>query len=264
MQGLLVVQALSLLLEHRLAERYTLSLWAASAGLIVLLSTGAKASVLLHSKPKVYSNTEMILTLAQLSVCVFATSALSILAGTAGSLRRWQACRCRAHMFCHGRYTCSWAAPTLVTARENKHVAVDVVFYLFRSAFLRQLALTVITSVTKIGPQYAMFNSLKLLEGRSQGTQVTNTALLWVSALALCMFFNPLVESWLLSLGWSQIAIPIRTMLSILIFAKFTRRKNAQAGQQDEPRTRIDAAPSAYSGIDEFADGESLPKDQRR
>lgn len=141
-------------------------------------------------------------------------------------------------MFCAGPLHIFLGRPNIGNGRKNQHLSLDdllrishrmrsqfllayskknqsnrrlwrQVSYLYRPAFLPQLSLTLIASVTKFGPQYAMFNLLKLLEGRSQAAQIRNKALIWVSALARCMFFNALVESWLLWISWSQIAIPI-------------------------------------------------------
>ncbi|KAL8998124.1 MAG: hypothetical protein Q9169_002745 [Polycauliona sp. 2 TL-2023] len=108
-----------------------------------------------------------------------------------------------------------------------------------------------------------MFNILRLLENRLESAHATQSALLWVLALALCMFFNAFVESWLLWVGWAQMAIPVRALLAILIFTKSTRRKDAKAAEQYDSTAMIDGSPAPHDGVLEPAGEGVLDKDGR-
>ncbi|KAI4117408.1 MAG: hypothetical protein LQ345_002349 [Seirophora villosa] len=287
--ALLVLQTLGLVLERAPTERYTLSVWGAFTASIILVSTCAKDFVLLHPNPAAQSTTWIVLRVAHLGACVLAILAFLSFQRRPVVYADGRPVDAEGTCSALSRLTFSWAASTLALARENKHVGLDDLpripyrmrssallaysndspsnerlwrkaLYLFESSFLWQLALTVIASVAKFGPQYAMFHLLKLFEERRPGTQGTNTALLWVLALGVCMCFTALVESWVLWIGWSRIAIPIRAMLSILIFTKSTRRKYAKAGRQEEFPARIDVAPSAYNDVAESVERETLPE----
>ncbi len=292
MQGLLVTQALSHWLEHGPNARYTHSVWSAIAALVLLILSCIKGFVLLHPSLILHMTTWKVLILGQLSAGILAAFAFLSLPRKPRVYSDDKPVDAEGTCSAWGRYTFSWAAPTLAMARQNKEIGIGdlpriphrlrsgvllaymkenwsskrlwvQVVYLFGSAFLRQLTLSVIVSVTKFGPQYAMFNILRLLEMRLQSADATQVALLWVLALACCMFFNAFVEGWLLWVGWSQIAIPVRALLSILIFTKSIRRKDGKDGQQDDSPAMIDASPSSHDGVAEASEGDVLDKDDR-
>ena len=171
------------------------------------------------------------------------------------------------------RFSFSWADPILNFARKNKSLGLDdlprvsqymrarflqakfnshnsksrlwrQVIYNFRFAFVQQFILIITIGVTQFGPQYAMFNLLKLLEKRSEGTQVATVAWAWVFGLGLFMFITSLLESWLFWIVWSRLGLPIRAMLSTLIFMKSTRRKDVKGVQKAKVQVAVDAKSS--------------------
>ena len=168
------------------------------------------------------------------------------------------------------RYSFSWASTSLTFARKNKGLSYEdlpkvaqymrssfqqasfnaiktkrrlwkQVCYNFRWAFLQQTLLILTISVIQFGPQFAMFNLLKLLEMRSEGAQVAEVAWAWVFGLGIFMIVTSLFESWLFWIVWARLGLPIRAMLSILVFMKSTRRKDVKGVQKAKEQTTEDA-----------------------
>ena len=169
-----------------------------------------------------------------------------------------------------GRYSFSWASSSLKFARKNRGLSYEdlpkvaqymrasfqqanfnaikskrrlwkQVCYNFRWAFLQQTLLVLTISVTQFGPQFAMFNLLKLLEKRSEGAQVAEVAWAWVFGLGTFMIVTSLFDSWLFWIVWSRLGLPIRAMLSTLVFMKSTRRKDVKGVQKADIKTAEDA-----------------------
>ena len=112
----------------------------------------------------------------------------------------------------------------------------------FGSAFVQQYLLVSITSVTQFAPQFAMFNLLKLLEQRSEGASIAAVAWAWVFGLGLSLLISSWIEAWLFWIIWSDLGIPMRSMLSALIFMKSTRRKDVKGVQKAKVETVVDAS----------------------
>ena len=58
------------------------------------------------------------------------------------------------------------------------------------------------------------------------GTRVSVNPYLWVLGLGISMLLTSWIETWLHWIIWSKMGAPVRTELSAMIFAKFTRRKD--------------------------------------
>lgn len=155
------------------------------------------------------------------------------------------------------RYTFVWGGDLLAFARANKgldlpdlpvldqHVrAKDLqqrfdrikkrsrlwksIYMSHASVFMMVYVLVVISSAAQFAPQYAMYNLLKLLEQRAQGTSVALIAWAWVFGLGFAMIVSSWIESWLFWTVWSKIGISMRVELSALIFMKAMRRKDVK------------------------------------
>ncbi|KAI4127331.1 MAG: hypothetical protein LQ338_003254 [Usnochroma carphineum] len=134
--------------------------------------------------------------------------------------------------------------------------------YLFKWAFLSQFGLTLVTSVSQFGPQYAMYRLLLFLERRQQVTQEGYIMWLWVLGLASSMFFNSVAESQLSWMSWSQLAIPIRALLSILISTKSMRRKDTKGAHKSMHVASAGGLSAAESRLsDSLGEGPALTKD---
>ena len=186
-----------------------------------------------------------------------------------------------------GKYTFSWAERMLTFAGKNKKLELTdlpilpgwlraqnlesdylsgkqyrklwaQIFWKFRWSFVKQTALTTCIGVVQFGPQFALLHVLRLLERRQEGVGVATEAYLWVAGLGLSMLVVTVIESWLYWLVWSEIGIPIKNLLSTLIFSKATRRKNVQ----DAPKAKtkkvavLDGA-DAQAAVLEGADAEA-------
>lgn len=123
------------------------------------------------------------------------------------------------------RLTFAWAFPLLVYARRHKTITLEEIPHLadytradtlqrtynankkqgrrlwlqlivyLRWAFIKQLILISIVSVTQFLPQYTMFKLLNLLEQRSPGAAVASEAWLWVLGLFLAMILSSWIEA---------------------------------------------------------------------
>ncbi|KAL8805877.1 MAG: hypothetical protein Q9182_001658 [Xanthomendoza sp. 2 TL-2023] len=278
---LLVAQSLSILYQRRLTEKFLLGIWAAVTALIILGFLTIVTYKLIRNNPVIADNTQLIFAIAQLVACVLIVPPLLSLRRRPPIYHHGKPVDEEYTASVLGRSTFSWAGPTLTTAgsessfglgdlptvshymrsrfllarwsRSNsktRHL-VDQIFCLFQWALVRQVSLTIIANVTQFGPQYAMYRLLLLLEQRSRGSQITATAWLWVAGLALCMFFNSIAQSWLAWIGWSQIAIPLRALLSDLVFRKSLQRKDVKSVQGAVSMVSADEAPGIEPAVND-------------
>ncbi|KAF5008190.1 hypothetical protein FDECE_5523 [Fusarium decemcellulare] len=92
---------------------------------------------------------------------------------------------------------------------------------------------TLVRCVVSILPFWFMFCILNILQDRTAASHSIQ-----LLALILCMAISNLIDSWME--GWaywyslSDVALPIRTQISGLIFDKALRRKNIKAASQDD------------------------------
>ena len=88
----------------------------------------------------------------------------------------------------------------------------------------------------QFAPQFAMYKLLQLLENdRNLGPESVDAWSL-VFLLGLAMTISAWGDTWSAWIGYSRLALPIRSELSALVFQKSTRRKDvreAQANEQD-------------------------------
>ena len=263
MQTLLAAQTLIILYRHTIREKYILGIYAAVTALAILIFTSITATKLVHED--VYTagkSSRSFLVITRLVACLITTIAFLNVKRRPIVYLESKPVDQEYTSSVIGRFTLSWASSTLKEADKNNRFTLDslprisnymrsrfllasfendsqnrslgdAVFRFFSWAFVHQVSLTVVTNITQLGPQYAMFRLLLHLEQKSQGSASTASASIWVIGLAFCMFFNSIAESWLSWVGWSQIAIPLRAILSISIFTKSLRRKDVKMAQND-------------------------------
>jgi len=99
-------------------------------------------------------------------------------------------------------------------------------------AFVGQWFLIIFQCISQFGLQFAMLNLLYILELRTEGQETSMEAWIWTSGLCMCLAIRSWIESWLLWISVSQLAIPVRVQLSALIFQKAMRRKDVKGGQK--------------------------------
>ena len=169
-----------------------------------------------------------------------------------------------------GRYTFLWASSVLAYARQHPGLKMEelptladytrsdflqnrfntnikfnrlwkTLCWNFKWSFLQQFILVVLVSILAFGPQYSMYHLLLALEARIQNQAVGTSAWIWVFALGLAMIIASWIESWLFFIIWADLGIPIRSVLSILVFMKSTRRKDVKGVSNAKKKTEEQA-----------------------
>ena len=287
---LLVAQTLIILYRHALREKYLLGLYAAITALLILIFTGVTATKLVQEDVDTADNsTRIVLVITRLVAGMITFIAFLSLQRRPMVYLESKPVDQEHTSSVIGRFTLSWASSTLKEAAKSNCFTLDslprisnymrsrfllasfkassqnrilgkAVFRLFAWAFVHQVSLTVVTNITQFGPQYAMYRLLLHLEQQSQGSGSTASASIWVIGLAFCMFFNSIAESWLSWVGWSQIAIPLRAILTTLIFTKSLRRKDVKIAHHDvHPELGPSEDESAMVGLPVIAEGTTPP-----
>ena len=274
MQGFLLVQSLNLFFVRRPLDRFNLGLHGAFASLLIIVAICLENAFL---GARIDSIDQYIIhitsTAVRLGIALITLVSFLSLQRRPAVISDGQPVDAEFTVSAFSRFTFSWADPILNFARKNKGLGLDdlprvsqymratflqakfnsnndksrlwrQVIYNFRFAFVLQFILIITIGVTQFGPQYAMFNLLKLLEKRSEGTPVAAIAWAWVFGLGFFMFITSLFESWLYWIVWSRLGLPIRAMLSTLVFMKSTRRKDVKGVQKAKAQAAIDAKSS--------------------
>jgi ABC-type multidrug transport system fused ATPase/permease subunit len=125
------------------------------------------------------------------------------------------------------------ATRTWIKADRKHSLWVNVALH-HKWALIVQWALTGLSAVGNVTPQFVLFNVLKLLEKRGAGASVSSEAWIWVIALGLSTTITSWIESWLFWISQSDIAIPIRAELASLIFQKSMRRKDIKGATKQQ------------------------------
>ncbi|CAG8951038.1 hypothetical protein HYFRA_00006436 [Hymenoscyphus fraxineus] len=97
-----------------------------------------------------------------------------------------------------------------------------------KAAFIRQWALTLLQAFGLFAPQFIIFHILQILEKRGTSQKVGSEAWIWVVTLTITTIAISCIESWMYWICWSELAIPVRSQLSSLIFQKALRRKDVK------------------------------------
>jgi len=167
-----------------------------------------------------------------------------------------------------GRYSFDWIGHLLALARKNKRLENEdlynmdhntrskdlseqwdkskhtralwiEIFFEHKGAFCIQWFLTIFQAFGIFAPQFVTFHILQILEKRVPGDSVDPEAWIWVLTLCLTTIGASWVEAWLFWISWSEIAIPVRSQLSALIFQKAMRRKDVKGASKS---TKKDAS----------------------
>ena len=273
-----MVQAFNLFFTHNHVERYQLGLLGAGASLFIVVILCVESGI---SRSKIYNDDSpkihISLTAIQLGAAVVSFLSLFFLPRRPHVFFKERPVDAQFTTSAFGRYTFTWGGPILAFARKNRGLSLDqlpliaqytrseflqdrfnnlsqkdrlykMMFSNFKWAFLQQFVLTVLSSIIQFGPQYIMYRLLKLLEAREEGASVASMAWVWVVGLGLTIVVQSFIDSWLFFIIWSDLGIPIRSLLSILVFMKSTRKKDVKGVQKaktpigGEPTTIIEPA----------------------
>lgn len=171
------------------------------------------------------------------------------------------------------RFTYSWVLPYLVAASKNplkledldrpaNFVRSQTVHKAFNvkkrklsllkllaiahwPALLRQLILDIVTATMGFGPQYAMFNLLRELEGRGPNDGATSGAWTWVIGLAFTLIIRAWLEHYMAWISLTQLLVPIRAQLTSLIFEKAMHKKDVKEVEKEEKAVTVESGPDA-------------------
>ncbi|KAF8846826.1 P-loop containing nucleoside triphosphate hydrolase protein [Acephala macrosclerotiorum] len=116
------------------------------------------------------------------------------------------------------------------------------VFLTHKRAFVTQWVLTLIQAFGTFAPQFVLLHILRILEKRQAAMAVSSEAWIWVVALGLSTILSSWIDDWLFWISWSEIAIPVRSQLSALIFQKAMRRKDVRGTAKSGKKAGVNAA----------------------
>lgn len=112
------------------------------------------------------------------------------------------------------------------------------IFWAYRSAIFTQWVLVMISSVIDAAPQFAVLKLLQYLEARQGFDAIDPQAWIWVFGLFAATIAETLMDNRINWLMWSDLAIPIRSTLTSLIFEKMLKMKDCK----EPPKPEADEA----------------------
>ena len=98
--------------------------------------------------------------------------------------------------------------------------------YCFQLAW--QAAIVITSTLFDVAPQFAMLRLLQFLEARQGFDAIDPQAWLWVGAMFAVTVGSTLIDYRAMWLMFSDIAIPIRSVLTALLFEKMMKLKNVK------------------------------------
>jgi ABC-type multidrug transport system fused ATPase/permease subunit len=119
---------------------------------------------------------------------------------------------------------------------------------------LWQWSLIAISTLFDVAPQYAMLQLLRFLEARQGFDAIDPQAWFWVGAMFAITVGSTIIDHRIMWLMFSDIAVPIRSILTTLLFEKMMRLKNIKeppkaeekAGEEDsKPNDAADSKPKS-------------------
>ena len=122
-----------------------------------------------------------------------------------------------------------------------------------------QWSLIAISTLFDVAPQFAMMKLLQFLEARQGFDAVDPQAWLWVGAMFAVTVGSTLIDHRVMWLMYCDIAIPIRSILTTLLFEKMMKLKNVKEPPKAKEETaKEDSKPNGTVDI------ESIPADDAK
>ena len=274
-----MLQAVNLFFEHRPVERFNLGIHGAITSFILICAICIENG-LLRSRTSAIERyiKHIVFSAIQLGAAVMLLIVFSLIPRRPMVYLNGAPVERRYTDSILSKYTFSWAGDLLKFAKHNKGLKLEdipkldhrvrsdplqayfnslkkrsrlwkSVFFSHHIAFTQIVFIVVVLGIVQFGPQYVMYNILKLLEQRSEGASVASVAWAWVFGFGLAMIITSWLEAWLFWVIWSDLGLPVRAQLSALIFMKATRRKDvkgvgkAKERVENEVNAAIDALP---------------------
>ncbi|ROW07733.1 hypothetical protein VMCG_03549 [Cytospora schulzeri] len=116
----------------------------------------------------------------------------------------------------------------------------------YKVALAKQWGLTLVSSFLNFGPQWVILQLLRILETRGKEEKYALNVWVWVMWLGLVVVAQSWIEAHLFWLSVAELAIPVRSQLSALIFEKSMRKKDVKGtGRSSSKKTaEVDGRPS--------------------
>lgn len=114
-----------------------------------------------------------------------------------------------------------------------------------KTALARQWVLTLITSFLNFGPQWVILQLLRILETRGTRENYALDVWMWVVWLGIIFITQAWVESHQFWICFAELAIPVRSQLSALIFEKSMRKKDVKGTGKSSNKKPVVAEESA-------------------
>ena len=106
-------------------------------------------------------------------------------------------------------------------------------FLAHKEPFIMQWFLTLLQAFGNFAPQFVIYHLLKILESRVVGQPISPEAWIWVVVRSPHLA-HPGLKRGLFWISWSELAIPVRSQLSALIFEKAMRRKDVKGASRSK------------------------------
>lgn len=103
-----------------------------------------------------------------------------------------------------------------------------------RYVLFKQCSVVAASCFFDVGPQFAMLKLLQFLENRQGFNAIDPRAWFWVGVLLFVTLGSALIDSWIMWALVSGIMLPIRSLLTTLLFEKVIRIKDIKAAKQSE------------------------------
>ncbi|KAI1326944.1 P-loop containing nucleoside triphosphate hydrolase protein [Xylariaceae sp. FL0255] len=113
-------------------------------------------------------------------------------------------------------------------SHDFHHPLWTSIFLAHKWTFFHQWGLSLFTSILNFAPQWVVLQLLHLLERREGNEKVGYQGWVWALWLIVAILAMNWVETQVFWVSWAQLAIPIRTEISSLIFQKSLRRKDVK------------------------------------
>lgn len=125
-----------------------------------------------------------------------------------------------------------------------------LLFWAFRVQIIYQWTIIAISTLFDVAPQYAMLKLLQFLEARQGADAIDPQAWLWVGSMFVITVGSTIIDHRIMWLMMSNLAVPMRSILTSLLFEKMIKLKNvkeppkAEAEETEDPKIAADTSGS--------------------
>ena len=134
-----------------------------------------------------------------------------------------------------------------------------LIFWAFQMDLYYQWTLITISCFFDVAPQYAMLKILRYLESRQDFDPFNPEAWFWVAAMFVITAGSTIIDYRIMWLMFSDIAIPVRSILTALIFEKMMKIKDIKEGSNEEKKDKDDS-----KNPKDTKDGPPEPKEESK